>query len=164
MSVSGPSLSASFIYAGDHDPALGRFTTADTVVPGGVQGYDRYAYVNNDPTDLTDPSGHFGKCREGMSGYLCKVRQKKGQDLELKWALEAAQKKAAAIAAQIARQAQMDAYADATLGQTSFNSPTQILGAGQPLYSVSKQPPPPWPFGPLGCEAIDCGLSIVTEI
>jgi RHS repeat-associated protein len=31
------------------DPALGRFIQADSIVPGGVQGYDRYAYVNNSP-------------------------------------------------------------------------------------------------------------------
>jgi hypothetical protein len=28
-------------------------------VPGGVQGYDRYAYANNSPVKYTDPSGHF---------------------------------------------------------------------------------------------------------
>ncbi len=72
-----------------------------------------------------------------MSDYLCKVRQKKVQELELKWALEAAQKKAAAIVALIAQQAQMDAYADAMLGQTGFNSPTQILGAGKPLFRTA---------------------------
>jgi RHS repeat-associated protein len=31
------------------DVSLGRFVQADTVVPGGVQGLDRYAYVNNSP-------------------------------------------------------------------------------------------------------------------
>jgi len=31
---------------------------ADSVVPGGVQGLDRYAYVNNNPVNATDPSGH----------------------------------------------------------------------------------------------------------
>jgi RHS repeat-associated protein len=40
------------------DPSLGRFAQADTVVPGGVQGLDRYAYVNNNPLNYTDPSGH----------------------------------------------------------------------------------------------------------
>lgn len=40
------------------DPSLGRFAQADTVVPGGVQGYDRYAYVNNSPINYTDPTGH----------------------------------------------------------------------------------------------------------
>ncbi|MEK6751810.1 MAG: RHS repeat-associated core domain-containing protein [Chloroflexota bacterium] len=44
-----------------YDPALGRFTSADTIVPGGVQGYDRYAYVNNSPLNFVDPSGHEPK-------------------------------------------------------------------------------------------------------
>jgi RHS repeat-associated protein len=42
-----------------YDPALGRMAQADTIVPGGVQGYDRYAYVNNDPIRYTDPTGHY---------------------------------------------------------------------------------------------------------
>jgi RHS repeat-associated protein len=41
-----------------YDPGLGRFAQADSIVPAGVQGYDRYAYVNNNPVNLTDPSGH----------------------------------------------------------------------------------------------------------
>ena len=32
---------------------------ADTNVPDGVQGWDRYAYVNNAPTRYTDASGHY---------------------------------------------------------------------------------------------------------
>jgi len=42
-----------------YDSSLGRFAQADSVVPGGVQGYDRYAYVNNNPMRYTDPSGHM---------------------------------------------------------------------------------------------------------
>jgi RHS repeat-associated protein len=41
-----------------YDPAIGRFAQADSIVPGGVQGYDRYAYVNNNPVRYNDPSGH----------------------------------------------------------------------------------------------------------
>jgi RHS repeat-associated protein len=41
-----------------YDAALGRFAQADTVIPPGVQGYDRYAYTNNSPLNATDPSGH----------------------------------------------------------------------------------------------------------
>ena len=37
---------------------MGRFAQADSIVPGGVQGYDRYAYVNNNPVMYTDPTGH----------------------------------------------------------------------------------------------------------
>ena len=42
-----------------YDSQLGRFTSADTIVPAGVQGYDRYAYVNNSPVNFTDPTGHM---------------------------------------------------------------------------------------------------------
>jgi len=43
-----------------YDPQLGRFMQADTLVPPtqGTQGFDRYAYVNNNPLLYTDPSGH----------------------------------------------------------------------------------------------------------
>jgi ribonuclease T1 len=46
--------------ARDLDPTLGRFLSADTVSPNapGTQGYDPYAYVANNPTTWTDPSGH----------------------------------------------------------------------------------------------------------
>ncbi len=42
------------------NPALGRFTSADTVQPNapGTQGYNLYAYVANSPTTWVDPSGH----------------------------------------------------------------------------------------------------------
>ncbi|MBI5823368.1 MAG: RHS repeat-associated core domain-containing protein [Chloroflexi bacterium] len=57
-----------------YDPALGRFTSADTIVPGGVQGYDRYAYVNNSPVNYTDPSGHISMC-----GASCETEYEKPQ-------------------------------------------------------------------------------------
>ena len=41
-----------------YDSSLGRFAQADSIIPGGVQGMDRYAYVNNSPINYTDPSGH----------------------------------------------------------------------------------------------------------
>jgi RHS repeat-associated protein len=43
-----------------YDPSLGRFAQADTIIPSGIQGYDRYAYANNSPLKYTDPSGHCG--------------------------------------------------------------------------------------------------------
>ncbi len=49
-----------------YDPSLGRFTSADTLVPGGVQGYDRYAYTSNNPVRYTDPTGH--RLDDGCSG------------------------------------------------------------------------------------------------
>jgi RHS repeat-associated protein len=48
------------------DPALGRFAQADNIIPPGVQGLDRYAYVNNSPINYVDPSGHMAD-----DGVLC---------------------------------------------------------------------------------------------
>lgn len=44
-----------------YDPELGRFISADSMVqfPESTQGFDRYAYVNNNPLSYTDPSGHI---------------------------------------------------------------------------------------------------------
>lgn len=43
-----------------YDPSLGRFVQADSIIPGGGQGWDRYAYTYNNPIRFIDPSGH--KC------------------------------------------------------------------------------------------------------
>jgi RHS repeat-associated protein len=44
-----------------YDPALGRFISADPVVPGAgnPQALNRYAYVYNNPLRYTDPTGHY---------------------------------------------------------------------------------------------------------
>jgi RHS repeat-associated protein len=49
------------------DPVIGRFTSPDSIIPPGVQGLDRYGYVNNNPLRYTDPTGHI--CNE--SGSNC---------------------------------------------------------------------------------------------
>ncbi len=43
-----------------YDPVLGRFISADTVIPnpGNMQDFNRYSYVRNNPLFYTDPSGH----------------------------------------------------------------------------------------------------------
>jgi RHS repeat-associated protein len=41
-----------------YDPYLARFTQADTIVTGGIQGFDRYSYVYNRPVQFTDSNGH----------------------------------------------------------------------------------------------------------
>jgi RHS repeat-associated protein len=42
-----------------YDPLIGRFMSADPIIqaPGMLQSYNRYAYVMNNPLNLTDPSG-----------------------------------------------------------------------------------------------------------
>ncbi len=41
-------------------PQVGRFISADTMVPepGNPQSYNRYVYVRNSPMNFTDPTGH----------------------------------------------------------------------------------------------------------
>jgi RHS repeat-associated protein len=44
-----------------YDPGLGRFVSADTVVPnpGESKDLNRYAYAGNNPVRYTDPTGHY---------------------------------------------------------------------------------------------------------
>jgi len=44
-----------------YDPMLGRFISADTIIPnpGNPLDLDRFAYVRNNPLKYTDPSGHY---------------------------------------------------------------------------------------------------------
>jgi RHS repeat-associated protein len=57
-----------FYNARFYDSQLGRFTSADSIIPEsqGVQAYDRYAYANNNPLKYTDPTGHFANIFIGM--------------------------------------------------------------------------------------------------
>ena len=56
-----------------YDPALGRFSSPDTIIPStqGVQGWDRFAYVNNNPLRYTDPTGHESVCGQANSDPEC---------------------------------------------------------------------------------------------
>jgi RHS repeat-associated protein len=51
-----------------YDPTIARFVQPDSMVPGGVQGYDRYAYANNNPVNNSDPTGH---CADPASATAC---------------------------------------------------------------------------------------------
>lgn len=44
-----------------YDPVIGRFLSADPVIPDpyNLQAYNRYSYVYNAPLDYTDPSEHI---------------------------------------------------------------------------------------------------------
>jgi len=47
-----------------YDPQLSRFLSADSIIPQqqGVQAWDRFAYVSNNPLKYTDPTGHWRDC------------------------------------------------------------------------------------------------------
>jgi RHS repeat-associated protein len=53
-----------------YDPSLGRFAQGDTIVPEGVQGWDRYAYVYNNPLRYVDANGHDVGCA-GYDAIIC---------------------------------------------------------------------------------------------
>ena len=56
-----PGTGLMYYHARYYHPALGRFVSADTIVPepGNPQSLNRYAYVTNNPLKYIDPSGHF---------------------------------------------------------------------------------------------------------
>jgi len=62
-----------------YDPALGRFTTADSIVPDPTnpQSLNRYSYVQNNPIKYTDPSGHgwFKKLRRAFRRVFKQARR-----------------------------------------------------------------------------------------
>ena len=47
-----------------YDPTIGHFTQADTIIPNDHDpaSYDRFAYVNNNPVNGNDPTGHDVGC------------------------------------------------------------------------------------------------------
>ena len=51
-------------------PEVGRFISADTIVPdpSNPQSYNRYTYVLNDPINSSDPTGHMAT--SGCDGYV----------------------------------------------------------------------------------------------
>lgn len=55
------------------DPQLGRFISADSIVPdpGYGQSYNRYSYVVNNPLAFTDPSGNVNVCEDNPK--LCEI-------------------------------------------------------------------------------------------
>jgi len=63
-------LSLIYMNARYYMPEIGRFISADTIVPepGNPQNYNRYSYVNNNPVNYTDPSGH---CVFGIDTAIC---------------------------------------------------------------------------------------------
>jgi RHS repeat-associated protein len=79
-----------------YDPQLGRFLSADSIVPGigNLKAFDRYAYVQNNPIKYTDPSGHVicneaGWCGEYRANHDVSVLVKMyGITFDGGWSLE----------------------------------------------------------------------------
>ena len=56
-----------------YDPVLGRFLSADTIVPEPTnpQDLNRYSYVRNNPLRYTDPTGHNSVCDQPGGSPVC---------------------------------------------------------------------------------------------
>ena len=56
-----------------YDPALGKFISADTIVPGAGNpvAWDRYAYSSNNPINYNDPTGHAFKLDDDGNSREC---------------------------------------------------------------------------------------------
>ena len=63
--ISDPSTGLMYSRARYYSPTIGRFLSADSIVPepGSPQALNRYSYVNNRPINFNDPSGH--DCQDG---------------------------------------------------------------------------------------------------
>lgn len=79
-----------------YDSSLGRFAQADTIVPSGGQGLDRYAYTFNNPIAYNDPSGHkpclednykHGKCLNESEYFEYSLEEKYSIKIRGNWDL-----------------------------------------------------------------------------
>jgi RHS repeat-associated protein len=70
-----------------YDPLIGRFVSADSIVPsaGKPQAFNRYSYVFNNPLKYVDPSGHDPNCDEDCIDHRNQLQQKFGIKLTGNW-------------------------------------------------------------------------------
>jgi RHS repeat-associated protein len=66
-----------------YSPKLGRFLSADTIVPGAAnpQAWNRFSYVTNNPLRYTDPTGHM----QASEGYTESDGQCSAGDTSCNW-------------------------------------------------------------------------------
>jgi RHS repeat-associated protein len=74
-------------------PGLGRFISADTIVPSLInpQALNRYLYGLGNPIKFIDPTGHTTECKEGDTSVECQIDSynqkllKYGVDVKFDW-------------------------------------------------------------------------------
>lgn len=73
--VGDPETSLIYMQARYYDPLMGRFLSADPVLPseGNAFNFNRFAYGNNNPILNIDPDGTTCKRAGGTGEYTCKV-------------------------------------------------------------------------------------------
>ena len=73
-----------FYNARFYSPSLGKFIQPDSIVPdpGRAIGFNRYSYVNNNPVNFTDPSGHIMEGEYGYDGCDCPDKSDPEPDLD----------------------------------------------------------------------------------
>ena len=117
-----------------YDPTLGRFISADTIVPGvyDPQSLNRYSYVQNNPFSYTDPTGHWG-----WNSFWEDLENSVGTFFDRLFA-------------------DINKFIDRIGGEGCVGSGTACENPGGPLQNDSHPPPPPPPggsCGPAGCNA-----------
>jgi RHS repeat-associated protein len=142
-----------YMHARYYHPALGRFISADSVVPGAAnpQAWNRYSYCANNPIRYVDPSGHQSG-NPPQSSQISSSSVAAAQTLQSDTTVEydptaiqswppdvyLAASEAAALARQEARQARAERIQDnVALGINCFTLlVTGILGPGVAAYST----------------------------
>jgi RHS repeat-associated protein len=114
-----------------YDSSLGRFSSPDTLIPEtsqGVQAWDRYAYVNNNPMLYNDPSGHAIPWHPPCL-LLCDNKASNLEELMLLALLDRAE-------AEITGEALDDIENDKSLAETRNQDITEVRN--DPLYGKSE--------------------------
>lgn len=119
-----------------YDPTLGRFMSADPYVQfaNHTQGYNRYAYVQNNPLKYTDPSGYFLKklikilSHTSIFGYLNRKMLERSKTYRLLY------QAAVGVVSVMTGQVWLNAVAAAQVAAAQGADDMQIFAAGFTAY------------------------------